>query len=141
MQRKKAVLENYLNDVEILWFMKISELQPKQGNVDLDAEVVEVGEPRTFNKFGKEGKVANAKIKDDSGKTITLTLWNDDVDKVKPGSRVSIKNGYVSEWQGEMQLGAGKFGEVKVVSGPKQAPGDSEKKESGGGVTEESING
>ncbi len=94
--------------------MLIKDLQPKQGKVEIEAEVIEVSPPRSFNKFGKEGKVANAKIKDASG-TITLTLWNEEIDKVKVGSKIKIVNGYVSEWQGEKQLSAGRFGQIEVL--------------------------
>ena len=96
--------------------MKISELQARQGKVDLTADVVEVGEQRTFNKDGNEGRVANATIKDDSGQ-IKLTLWNEQVDQVKAGDKIEIKNGYVSEFQGELQLTSGKFGTLKVIKG------------------------
>ena len=94
--------------------MKISELEPKQGKVDIEAEVVSVEEPKTFNKFGKEGRVANATIKDDSGE-IKLTLWNDDIDKVKAGSKIKITNGYVNEFQGEKQLTAGRLGKLEII--------------------------
>ena len=91
----------------------IKDLQPKQGKVDIEAEVIEVSPVREFNKFGKIGRVANAKIKDESG-SITLTLWNEEIDKVKVGSKIKITNGYVSEWQGEKQLSAGKFGQIEI---------------------------
>ena len=94
--------------------MKISELKPKQSKVDITVEVVSVEEPRTFNKFGREGRVANAVVKDDSGE-IKLTLWNDDIDKVKVGSKVKITNGYINEFQGEKQLTAGRLGKLEVV--------------------------
>ena len=94
--------------------MLIKDLQPKQGKVDVEVEVTEVSPPREFNKFGKMGRVANAKVKDSSG-TITLTLWNEEIDKVKVGSKIKITNGYVSEWQGEKQLSAGKFGQIEVL--------------------------
>ena len=92
----------------------IKDLKPRQGKVEVEAEVVEVSPPREFNKFGKVGRVANAKIKDDSG-TITLTLWNEEIEKVKVGSRIKITNGYVSEWQGEKQLSAGRFGQLEIL--------------------------
>jgi len=50
----------------------------------------------------------NAIGKDASG-DIKITLWNDDIGKVKAGDKVKIENGYVSEWQGEMQLSTGKL--------------------------------
>ncbi len=123
--------------------MKISELKPKQGSVELTAEVAEVGEARTFNKFGKEGKVANAIIKDETGQ-MTLSLWNEQIEKVKAGDKVTIKNGYVSEWQGEMQLTTGKFGTLEVLQGAEKAEEVKEVKEEkeeeqGIGVDEEEL--
>ncbi len=94
--------------------MKISELKPKQGSVELTAEVVEIGTIRTFNKFGKEGKVADAVIKDDSGQ-VKLSLWNEQADRIKAGDTVTIKNGYVNEWQGELQLTTGRLGTIEAV--------------------------
>jgi len=94
--------------------MKISELKPRQGKVDIEVEVVEVGETKEFERFGKKMRVATALAKDSSGK-IQLTLWNEEVDKVKAGSKIKITNGYVNEFQGEMQLTAGKFGKLEVL--------------------------
>lgn len=95
--------------------MKLSELQARQGKVEVEVTVVSVDPARTFNKFGKEGRVANAKISDDSG-TMTLTLWNEQVDQVKVGDVILIHNGWVSEFKGELQLGTGKFGALEVKS-------------------------
>jgi len=94
--------------------MKISELQPRQGKVDIVVTVESKDEPRTFEKFGKEGRVCNAKVKDDSG-SMKLTLWNDEIDKVNEGDKVHVINGYVNEFQGEMSLTAGKFGKLEIV--------------------------
>ncbi len=106
--------------------MKISELKPKQGSVELTAEVVTVGEVRTFNKFGKEGKVADAVIKDGSGQ-VRLSLWNEQADRVKAGDTITIKNGYVNEWQGELQLTTGRMGTIEVA--PKAEKLEEAKKE------------
>ena len=94
--------------------MNIKELKPKQGNVDITIDVVDVGDIREFQKFGKAGKVATAIAKDETG-DIKLTLWNDDIEKVKAGDKVHLINGYVSEWQGEMQLTTGRMGKLEVV--------------------------
>jgi len=94
--------------------MAIKDLEIRQGNVDITAEVVEIGEVREFNKFGKPGRVATAKIKDETGE-INLSLWNDDIDKVKVGDTVQIKNGFVNEWQGTPQLTTGRMGSLEVV--------------------------
>ena len=94
--------------------MNIKELKPKQGNVDITIDVVDVGDIREFQKFGKAGKVATAIAKDETG-DIKLTLWNDDIEKVKAGDKVHLINGYVNEWQGEIQLTTGRMGKLEVV--------------------------
>ena len=98
--------------------MEIKDLKAKMGKADVTVTVVEVGDAREFAKFGKQGRVANATVEDASGK-VTLTLWNEQVDLVKPGDKIQIKNGYVNEWQGELQLTTGKFGTLeKIGEGP-----------------------
>ncbi len=92
----------------------IAALRAKQGKVEVEGNVVALGPVREFAKFGKAGRVANATLQDDSGK-ITLTLWNDEIDKVKVGARIRVLNGYVGEWQGEKQLTAGRFGSLELV--------------------------
>ncbi|MFC1801189.1 OB-fold nucleic acid binding domain-containing protein [Nanoarchaeota archaeon] len=94
--------------------MEIKDLQPKQGSVDLVLEIVEKGDVREFEKFGKTGRVCNATAKDDSGQ-IKLTLWNEQVDQVNVGDKIHIANGYVGEYQGEKQLSTGKFGKIEIV--------------------------
>ncbi|MBI5391488.1 hypothetical protein HZB00_00640 [Candidatus Woesearchaeota archaeon] len=93
---------------------KIKDLKSNQGKVNIEAEVIDIGNVREFAKFGKVGRVANAKIKDDSGE-ITLTLWNEEIDKVKKGDKIRITNGYVGEWQGTKQLSAGRYGQLEVM--------------------------
>ena len=94
--------------------MAISDLKVGQGKVDITVEIVSVSEPRQFEKFGKPGRVASAKAKDETGE-ITLSLWNDDVDKVKAGDKIKITNGFVSEFRGEKQLSTGRYGQLEVV--------------------------
>ena len=94
--------------------MKINELKPQMGNVEIEVEVKEVGEPREFEKYGKAGKVATAIVKDDTGE-LPMSLWNEQVDEIKVGDKLKITNGYVSEWQSKPQLTAGKFGTMTVI--------------------------
>jgi replication factor A1 len=94
--------------------MAIVDLKLREGNVDIVVEVIEKDEPREFEKFGRPGKVCNAKVKDDSGE-MKLTLWNDQIDLVNVGDKIHIINGYVNEWQGEPQLTTGRFGKIEKV--------------------------
>ena len=95
---------------------KISEIKPREGKLEISGKIISKEEPRTFEKFGQAGRVCNAEIEGDSGK-IKLTLWNDEIDKVKEGDTVKITNGYCNEFQGEKQLTAGRFGKLEVVNG------------------------
>lgn len=93
--------------------MDIKDLQPNTSVDVLEAEVVEVEEPREFTNFRGTGRVANARVKDETGE-IKLTLWNEQVDQVAPGKKVKIENGWVKEYRGELQVGTGKFGKMSV---------------------------
>lgn len=93
--------------------MQICDLKAQQGSVALKAEVVSIETPREFNKNGRQLRVANATLKDETG-TISLVLWNDDIDKVQSGNIVNIENGYVNTWQDKLQLTLGKFGKMTV---------------------------
>jgi replication factor A1 len=71
-----------------------------------------VGEPRTVNlKAGGTNNVADAVISDESG-SIKLSLWGDDINKIRPGDRVSVENGYINTFKGENSLAVGKFGKL-----------------------------
>jgi len=94
--------------------MKISELKPKVGGVNLEFDVIEKGAAREFNKFGRSGKVCTAVAKDSSGQ-IKLSLWNEDCDRVNVGDKMKLTDGYVNEFQGEMQLTTGRAGKLEVV--------------------------
>lgn len=94
--------------------MDISELKPKQQGVNVEVEVLEVSPVREFRKFGKTGRVANAKVKDDSGE-ISLTLWNEEIDLVEVGDKLKVTDGYVNEWQGQLQVTSGRNGKLEKV--------------------------
>ena len=107
---------------------KLKELTPRQGNVNVEGIITEIGETKNFNKFGRQLMVADAILKDDSG-TVKLTLWNDDVSKYMVGDKIKITNGYVGEFQGEKQLTAGKFGKIEKIGEGEVEEGVEEKSE------------
>ncbi|MSS74968.1 DNA-binding protein [Candidatus Pacearchaeota archaeon] len=94
--------------------MKLAELKAGQGKVDIMVTVTAKGDPRSFDKYGKQLRVCNATVSDGES-DMTLSLWNDEIDTVSVGAQLQIANGYVSEFQGKKQLSAGKFGKLSVV--------------------------
>ena len=103
--------------------MNIKDIQARQGNISITAEVLDKGEVREFEKFGKSGRVCNAKIKDETGE-VSLTLWNEQIEQVNPGDKITITNGWCSEFQGELQLSTGKFGKLEISTGAAAATED-----------------
>ena len=95
--------------------MKVTELKPGQGKVDIELEIISKDDVRTFNKYGRDLRVCNCMAKDDSGE-IKLTLWNDDIDKINVGNIVKISNGYIGEFNGEKQISSGKFGSIEIIN-------------------------
>jgi replication factor A1 len=94
--------------------MAIKDIQPKQSNVTVEADIVEKGPVREFQKFGKPGKVCTAKIKDESG-SCSLSLWNEQIDSVNVGDRIKLTDGYSTEWQGNIQVTSGRNGKIEVI--------------------------
>jgi replication factor A1 len=94
---------------------KISELKVGQGNVNVQGTVRDISDTRAFNKYGRDLKVANAFLEDESG-SIKISLWNDDITRIKNGDKIKLTNGYVSEFNSEKQLSAGKMGKIEIVS-------------------------
>ncbi|PLW80790.1 hypothetical protein C0585_00810 [Candidatus Woesearchaeota archaeon] len=95
--------------------MLIKDIIAKTGNNDVVAEIIEIGPIREFEKEGKQGRVATATIKDESG-IIQLSLWNEQIDQVEINDRIEVKNAWCDEWKEELKLSTGKFGTIKVLS-------------------------
>jgi replication factor A1 len=98
--------------------MKISDLKAGMKKVDLAAKVSDIGEPRDVNTRFGPARVATATLSDDSGQ-VKLSLWNKDIDRVKVGDTVDIKNGYINDFRGELQLNVGQYGKLETVKGKK----------------------
>ncbi len=93
--------------------MKVNELKPSQ-NGTVTGEITAVEPAReVVTKFGKKMRVANATLRDDTGE-ITLSLWNDDIDKIQQGQQVTVDNGWVTEFKGNLQISTGKFGKLVI---------------------------
>lgn len=84
--------------------------------VNIRGEITEISETReVMTRYGTTAKVATATLKDNSG-SVKLTLWNEDIDKVTPGSIVEVSNGYTTAFRGVLQLNIGRFGKLKILN-------------------------
>lgn len=95
--------------------MRISELKAGMRNVSVTGKIDSLGDPRTVNlKSGGTNTVADAIISDESG-SMKLSLWGEDINKIQPGDRISVENGYINTFKGENSISIGKFGKMTKV--------------------------
>ncbi|MBI5229528.1 DNA-binding protein [Candidatus Micrarchaeota archaeon] len=93
--------------------MKISEVKAGM-NVSIEAEVIGIEAPREINREGRVLRVANALLRDDTG-TISLVLWNENIDKIKEGDFIKIDDGFCKTWQDKLQITLGRNGKLTVL--------------------------
>jgi replication factor A1 len=95
-------------------YMKISEIQRGNSGVSVEAKVIDISEPREVNtRYGKK-QVADATLEDDSGQ-IALTLWEDQINSITIGDKVSMSGGYVTEFRDKLQLNIPKSGKLEII--------------------------
>jgi replication factor A1 len=94
----------------------IKDLHDGMKRVDVEAKIVEKGDPREVRSRFKDEtyKIVDAVVADETG-SIKLTLWNEQIDMVNVGDNIKIENGYVTSFKSEMQLNVGKFGKLSIV--------------------------
>jgi replication factor A1 len=93
--------------------MEVKDLEVRKAVDKIELEITDMEAPREWSNARGQGRVANAKAKDKTGE-VSITFWNDDIAKVKKGNKITIENGWCSEFQGEKQLSTGKFGKLTV---------------------------
>ncbi len=93
--------------------MKISDLTADSREVEIEATVVEVQDPRTVNtRFGPK-QVAIAVLEDDTGR-MNLNLWEEQIKLVKEAKKVKITGGYMTTWRDVLQLNVGRQGKLET---------------------------
>jgi len=101
--------------------LKASNLAPGLFSVDFLGRVMSIFEPRTFTREGRQGKVQNILLGDETG-SIRMSLWNNETDMVQrlglqQGMAVEVRGGYTKQdnmGNAELRLGRGL---IKVAEG------------------------
>jgi len=94
--------------------VKVEELTPSSRGVNVIVKVVSKSGSRDVTGRGGLHKVADALVGDETG-CIYLTLWDDNIDQIKEDETISISNGYVNLFRGNMRLNIGRYGSFKVL--------------------------
>ena len=82
--------------------------------ITLSGIVEGMGTPHCIE-TGTKDKVCDALLRDYSGVT-NLTLWGEDVDRIKNGYKIKIENGMVSEYKDLKRFSAGFLGHLEVLT-------------------------
>jgi len=107
---KENGAQSAANSLKIL---PIRELQDGMKRVNVTAKIVEKSDPREVHTANGPSDTATAIITDDSG-SIKLVLWGNQISAVNTSDTVTIENGYISNYKGEIQLNIGKWGKLLV---------------------------
>jgi len=96
--------------------MKIKDIKTDLSNVDVQGSIVLIMPTKTVNlRAGGTSTCADALLQDETG-SIKLSLWGAQIDAVKQGDQVSIRNGYSVVRHGEPELNIGRYGKITVIS-------------------------
>jgi replication factor A1 len=98
---------------------KVGELTPQSRAVNVLAKIVSKTEVRNIaaGRDGAAHRVSDALVGDETG-CIYLTLWDDNIEKVKDGDTILVKNGYINLFRGNMRLNIGKYGTLEISEQP-----------------------
>lgn len=90
----------------------ISDLRPSRV-ASVEATVVQLEPTREIEtRDGGRKKVRNGRLKDETGE-ISLVLWGAEVELVSEGDRISVVDGWVSDYRGRPQLSLGRTGRLQ----------------------------
>ncbi|MDO8619424.1 MAG: hypothetical protein Q7R49_05810 [Candidatus Daviesbacteria bacterium] len=94
---------------------KINDLNDGDKKVDVTAIVIGKTETREVNTQNGPNNVNNTQISDETGE-IKLVTWGEINPILKTGKKIQINSGYITQWNGELQLNVGRYGEIVALS-------------------------
>ena len=94
--------------------IKVEKLTPYARGVNVIVKVVSKSEVRNVTGRGGPHTVADALVGDETGSVI-LTLWDDTIEQIDEEDTISITNGYVNLFRGNMRLNIGRYGSFEAL--------------------------
>lgn len=94
--------------------MNIGDVKRGMSNISLEAKVIDISETRdVMTRFGRRS-VADATLEDETGQ-ISLSLWQDQINRVSVGNTLKVSGAFVTEFRGKLQLSIPKSGKIEVI--------------------------
>lgn len=96
--------------------VKIDDVKPLEKRINIVFQVTNVGDEREINKrSGETHRVCDFTVADETA-SITLTLWNEDIDALEVGKVYKLSNGFANVFQNSLRLSKGRFGTLSEDS-------------------------
>ncbi|MEM5879540.1 MAG: OB-fold nucleic acid binding domain-containing protein [Candidatus Aenigmatarchaeota archaeon] len=96
--------------------MKIKDIKVGMSNISVEGKITEISETRDVQtKYGRRS-VADATIEDETG-SVSLSLWENQIDSVSVGDRVLISGAFVTQFRDKLQLSIPRSGKLEVLKG------------------------
>ncbi len=96
--------------------MKVSELKANKNVDEIVLKIVEKNEPRqVMKRYGGTARVCDLIGEDDEGGRVQITLWNDEIDMVEVNEIIKITDGWVKEWNNQLQISTGRNGKIEKL--------------------------
>lgn len=97
--------------------MKLNELRPGMENLELEVEIIKIGNPREVETYsGLKHTIVECEIKDGT-KTMGLTVWNEtrgELDKIKPNDIVLLFNCFITSFKGILSVNIGRESKIEI---------------------------
>ncbi|XP_022930657.1 uncharacterized protein At4g28440-like [Cucurbita moschata] len=105
-------------------FIKVEDLKPGSSGHTLTVKVVSSKNVKVVNKGGRSAmptarpqqltRISECLVGDETG-SIVFTARNDQVDLMKPGNTVTLRNAKIDMFKGSMRLAVDKWGRIEVA--------------------------
>jgi replication factor A1 len=94
--------------------MKIKEIKRGMSGISVEGKIADISEPRRVSTRYGQRSVADATLEDDTG-SIKLSLWEERINAVSIGDKVTVNSAYVTEFRNQLQLNIPQSGKLEIT--------------------------
>jgi len=113
--KKSNLIIELPNELTNIVFHTAKQAKNMRSKINLEGIIIEKEIPRIAYSWNGPTKVCSAKLIDNYDEKIKITLWGDDVNRIKNGSRIRILNGSTSKYFGEVSVSPAYSGKLDVI--------------------------
>jgi len=111
-----------INATQPITFHSIEEAKNMRTGINVQGIIIKKEPSRlVITRTGDAVRVCTAYLGNDLGQTIKITIWGNDTQRVKNGTKIRIVNGYTTHYHymNETSISAGKYGQLIILENAK----------------------